>query len=69
MAFVCQELETTRNIYGGFDCKLWVQQPPSILAELAITRQQSADLSLELISLLTLAWIISKIIHMINRSR
>lgn len=24
MAYVCEQLETTRNIYGGFDCKNWV---------------------------------------------
>ncbi|MFW2177488.1 MULTISPECIES: hypothetical protein [unclassified Moraxella] len=28
MAYVCQELETMQNTYGGYNCKTWVTYQP-----------------------------------------
>lgn len=50
MAYVCAELEKVRNIYGGYDCKMWVEYQPNanVLSSLAITKQQMYDISLAL---------------------
>lgn len=49
MAYVCAELEKVRNIYGGYDCKMWVEyQTSGALDSLAITKQQMYDISIAL---------------------
>lgn len=69
MAFVCKELETATNIYGGHDCKLWVQQPPSLTDELAITPAQAGGLSVAICSLLILGYTIGLIGNMMFKLR
>lgn len=43
--YVCAELEKISNIYGGYDCKMWVLQQSSPMQDLAITGQQAIALS------------------------
>lgn len=49
MAYVCAELEKVRNIYGGYDCRTWVEHK-SFIEDLAITKQEMVQISTSLIS-------------------
>ena len=59
MSYVCSQLESTRNIYGGYDCKTWVEQS-SFFDEIAITRSQASEISAVICASLITAWIIGE---------
>lgn len=60
MSYVCSQLESTRNIYGGYDCKTWVEQS-SFFDEIAITRSQASEITVAICSILILGWIFGEI--------
>ncbi|WP_411350713.1 hypothetical protein [Moraxella lincolnii] len=49
MAYVCAELEKVKNIYGGYDCKMWVENSQNgYLSHLAITKAEMVQISASL---------------------
>lgn len=60
MSYVCSQLESTRNIYGGYDCKTWVEQS-SFVEQIAITRSQASEITVAICSILILGWIFGEI--------
>lgn len=71
MAYVCAELERVRNIYGGYDCKMWVLQQssltqPSLTSELAITGEQALLLTGLAVSLFGLVFSYKIVKKMLN---
>lgn len=60
MSYVCSQLESTRNIYGGYDCKMWVEQS-SFVEQIAITRSQASEITVAICSILVLGWIFGEI--------
>lgn len=63
MSYVCSELETVRNIYGGYDCKHWTvqQSQQSLLEALAITPEQAGEISLAIIASLLLGFLFGEL--------
>lgn len=50
--YVCKQLETVKNIYGGYDCKEWIIYNPasqSVWQTLAITGEQAKTIGISIL--------------------
>lgn len=66
--YVCSELETVRNIYGGYDCKHWLEYQTSV-DMLAITEQQADMILVSSLVVVFTAWIFRQVLNLILRRR
>lgn len=66
--YICNELETVKNIYGGYDCKSWqeLQTPTPLLPEL--TQEQANEITLAIIAIMVVVWGWQMAIKLIQRS-
>ncbi len=63
---VCQQLTTVKNIYGGYDCKVWVNYVPveqqGVFSDLAnLTLHQVNDLWMGFTLLFATAYIFKRL--------
>lgn len=65
---VCTELFTNRNIYGGYDCKVWTQleDKKSVFDTLAITYEQYGVIGTEILETFMMFLLFAMLARVIN---
>lgn len=66
MAYQCKELAPP-DWLGRINCQIWEQVPENTASSLAITREQSFELTLAIASVWLSAWVIKQIADMIKK--